>query len=111
MFQGKISCGSLAINPALRQVHNQAQSIYLSKLEFDLLLYLVQHANQICSYEQLLKEVWGHQPCHDPDATIVRLALCRLRKKLDHHPQNPFTLVTVREAGVYFKTSEPIETN
>ncbi|MCA9996848.1 MAG: response regulator transcription factor [Anaerolineales bacterium] len=111
MLQEKISCGSLSINPVLRQVHNQAQLICLSKLEFDLLLYLMRHANQICSYEQLLKEVWLHQPCHTPDATIVRLALCRLRKKLSHHSQNPFALMTVREVGVYFKTSEPIETN
>lgn len=111
MFPEKISCGSLFINPTLRQVHNHDQAICLSKLEFDLLLYLVQQANQICAYEQLLADVWNHQPCQTTDPTIVRLALCRLRKKLGHHPQNPFTFVTVREVGVYFKTSAQIETN
>lgn len=111
MFDGKIICGSLSINIALRQVHNQQQEVYLSKLGFNLFLYLVQNANKLCTYEQLLTDVWHYPKSSKQDAKIVRLALSRLREKLGNCPQNSFTFVTVREVGIYFKTSEPIETN
>lgn len=104
------TCGLVSVSIAMRQLYHQQKEISLSKLEFDLLCYLIQNPNQICTYEQILANVWDYQSHEQADTKIIRLTLCRLRKKLDEHCVSCFAIVTVRGIGICLKTSSQIET-
>ena len=53
--------GRVEIDPASREVTVDGEAIVLRAKEFDLLLSLAEHANQVLSREQLLDRVWGYE--------------------------------------------------
>ncbi len=53
--------GRVAIDPASREVTVDSQPVVLRAKEFDLLLTLAEHPNQVLSREQLLDRVWGYE--------------------------------------------------
>jgi DNA-binding response OmpR family regulator len=53
--------GRLAIDPASREVSIDGNLIPLRAREFDLLLALADHANQVLSRDQLLDMAWGYE--------------------------------------------------
>jgi len=71
----------LALDVANRRVTRAGQPIRLSRQEFDLLLYLVQHRNQVCSRVELLDYVWGVDKVVEPNA--LDKCISRLRQKVD----------------------------
>jgi DNA-binding response OmpR family regulator len=64
----------------------------LSRLEFDLLLFLARHPRQVFSRTQLLSQVWGHT--HTTNRT-VDVHVSRLRTKVD----DPDVVTTVYGLG------------
>ena len=52
--------GRVTIDPASRQVSVDGTPVALRAKEFDLLLMLAEHPNQVLSREQLLDRVWGY---------------------------------------------------
>jgi DNA-binding response OmpR family regulator len=53
--------GRVEIDPTSREVTVDGEAIVLRAKEFDLLLTLADHANQVLSREQLLDRVWGYE--------------------------------------------------
>jgi DNA-binding response OmpR family regulator len=53
--------GRLVIDPASREVSIDGNPIPLRAREFDLLLVLADHANQVLSRDQLLDMAWGYE--------------------------------------------------
>jgi DNA-binding response OmpR family regulator len=53
--------GRVEIDPASREVTVDGKAVALRAKEFDLLLTLAEHANQVLSREQLLDRVWGYE--------------------------------------------------
>ncbi len=53
--------GRVEIDPASREVTVDGEAVALRAKEFDLLLTLAEHANQVLSREQLLDRVWGYE--------------------------------------------------
>ncbi|MBP6786809.1 MAG: response regulator transcription factor [Candidatus Promineofilum sp.] len=53
--------GRVEIDPTSREVTVDGEAIVLRAKEFDLLLSLAEHANQVLSREQLLDRVWGYE--------------------------------------------------
>ncbi|MEI6671729.1 MAG: helix-turn-helix domain-containing protein, partial [Actinomycetes bacterium] len=47
--------------------------------------------------DELLQEVWGYQ--HSTDTRLVNVHVQRLRSKIEHDPENPAIVVTVRGVG------------
>jgi DNA-binding response OmpR family regulator len=72
--------GNITINPAGREVTIQNDRVNLRTKEFDLLLTLVQHANQVLSRDQLLDLVWGYEFYGQTRTVDVHIA--HLRDKL-----------------------------
>lgn len=70
------------------------QAIHLTHREFQILMYLVEHANTIVSREDLLRDVWGYQG--EPQTRSVDMAMIRLRRKLEADPQHPAFLRAAR---------------
>ena len=71
--------------------------IALTPLEFDLLLALAMKPNQVFTREMLLEEVWGYH--YKADTRLVNVHVQRLRSKIEHVPENPEVVVTVRGVG------------
>ena len=86
----------------LRITHLEAKIddhvIQLSPLEHRLLGYLMSHAGQPVSTSQLLENVWDYA-CGVGDNEIVRVAINRLRVKLEPHLTSLPYIRTVRGQG------------
>lgn len=70
----------ISLDPRPRTVIRDGWPLHLSRLEYDLLLFLAQHPRQVFSRSQLLARVWGHT--HTTLRT-VDVHVSRLRGKLD----------------------------
>lgn len=55
-----INCGDLSINQLNCRVFVGSEEIQLTKMEYDLLLYLIENENIVASREQILLSVWGY---------------------------------------------------
>ena len=69
----------------------------LTPLEFDLLVALARKPWQVFTREVLLEQVWGYR--HAADTRLVNVHVQRLRSKIEHDPEHPEIVVTVRGVG------------
>jgi two-component system response regulator MtrA len=92
-----LSIGDLAIDVAGHSVTRAGRPIGLTPLEFDLLVCLARKPWQVFTREVLLEEVWGYR--HAADTRLVNVHVQRLRSKVEHDPENPEVVVTVRGVG------------
>ncbi len=67
----------------------------LTKIEFDLLLYLTENQQKVLSRERIISRVWQTQS--DPQTNIVDVYISRLRRRLDGDPQ--ISIQTLRGNG------------
>lgn len=100
---GSLSIGDLAIDVVGHSVRRDGVGISLTPLEFDLLLCLARRPKQVFTREALLQEVWGYR--HAADTRLVNVHVQRLRAKVEHDPDRPEIVVTVR--GVGYKAGPP----
>ncbi|UDY22737.1 MtrAB system response regulator MtrA [Nocardioides sp. Kera G14] len=92
-----LQIGDLAIDVAGHSVTRDGEPISLTPLEFDLLVCLARKPWQVFSREVLLEQVWGYR--HAADTRLVNVHVQRLRSKVEHDPENPEIVVTVRGVG------------
>ncbi|AIY18432.1 response regulator [Pimelobacter simplex] len=85
------------IDVAGHAVTRGGEEISLTPLEFDLLLCLARKPGQVFSRQVLLEEVWGYQ--HAADTRLVNVHVQRLRSKVEHDPEHPEIVLTVRGVG------------
>jgi two-component system response regulator MtrA len=98
-----LTIGDLAIDVAGHTVIRDEKEIALTPLEFDLLVCLARKPWQVFTREILLEQVWGYR--HAADTRLVNVHVQRLRSKVEHDPENPEIVVTVR--GVGYKAGSP----
>ncbi len=75
--------------------------IYLTRLEFALLQFLIKHKSQALSRDTILDEVWGKEVYAYPRTVDTHIA--HLRKKIEDDPANPSYLLGVRGIGYKFR--------
>ena len=92
-----LTIGDLTIDVAGHTVTRDAKPIALTPLEFDLLVCLARKPHQVFSREVLLEQVWGYR--HAADTRLVNVHVQRLRSKVEHDPENPEIVLTVRGVG------------
>jgi len=92
-----LQIGDLAIDVTGHSVRRGEQSLSLTPLEFDLLLCLARKPGQVFTREALLEEVWGYR--HSADTRLVNVHVQRLRAKIEHDPERPDIVLTVRGVG------------
>ena len=101
-----LSHEELSINPATREVTLDDRLIELTQREFDLLLHLANHRQQVFSRAQLLDTVWGYS--HEGYEATVNTHINRLRKKLKREDSKDDFIKTVW--GVGYKFISPVGT-
>ncbi|GAA1999641.1 MULTISPECIES: MtrAB system response regulator MtrA [Nocardioides] len=92
-----LDIGDLSIDVAGHAVTRGGAPISLTPLEFDLLVCLARKPWQVFTREVLLEQVWGYR--HAADTRLVNVHVQRLRSKVEHDPENPEIVVTVRGVG------------
>nr|WP_277626621.1 MtrAB system response regulator MtrA [Arsenicicoccus piscis] len=95
--QVPLSIGDLAIDVAGHTVRRGEEVLNLTPLEFDLLVALARKPWQVFTREVLLEQVWGYR--HAGDTRLVNVHVQRLRSKIEHDPEHPEIVVTVRGVG------------
>ncbi len=93
----------LSIHLGRMEVKRGSQTLELSQREFDLLLFLAQHADQVFSREELLEKVWNYE--YYGDLRTVDVTVRRLREKVEANPAEPRFILTRRGAGYLFQTT------
>lgn len=93
----------LTIDVAAHEVTRNGERIQLTPLEFDLLALLARKPGQVHTREVLLEKVWGYQ--YKADTRLVNVHVQRLRAKVEHDPENPTIVLTVR--GVGYRAGAP----
>ena len=99
----ELRIGDLTIDVVGHSVKRDGRPLQLTPLEFDLLLCLARKPKQVFTREVLLQEVWGYR--HAADTRLVNVHVQRLRAKVEHDPDKPEIIVTVR--GVGYKAGPP----
>ncbi|MSP61994.1 MAG: response regulator transcription factor [Myxococcales bacterium] len=101
----QVGFGDCEVDLGSRQLRVGGREVELTKLEFDLLAFLVRNAGRVLSRGHLLRDVWGLS--HDGSARTVDNVIAHLRDKLDEDPGAPRHLITLRGAGYRFEL-EPV---
>jgi DNA-binding response OmpR family regulator len=91
-----LQSGDIEVNLLTRKVRRAGIQVALSTTEFELLVYLMSHCDQVVTREQILSSVWGYQ--HDPATNVVDVYVGYLRRKLAR-PDSPAPISTVRSVG------------
>ena len=91
-----LSCGDLKVN--VSSVTKGEKELFLSALEYRLLLILLQNKGQILTRNQLLEEIWDASGEYVNDNTLS-VYMKRLREKIEKNPQSPRLLHTIRGIG------------
>jgi DNA-binding response OmpR family regulator len=73
--------------------------VKLTHLEFELLVFLARHPNQVFSRGQLFNLVWGQSA---GSMRTVDNFVGQLRKRFERDPEEPVHFVTVRGSGYRF---------
>lgn len=97
-----LEVGDLTVDVPQHTVTRGNQEIQLTPLEFDLLVEMARKPSQVHSREELLESVWGYR--NASDTRLVNVHVQRLRSKIEHDPENPEIILTVR--GVGYKTGK-----
>lgn len=83
--QNKLKIGELSIALDERIARLNDIELSLTKIEYELLLYLSENKDKVLSRERILSRVW--QTYSDPNTNIIDVYISRLRKKLDDDPK------------------------
>ncbi len=94
----RIYVGDVIIDRLRGVVLRQSEEIYLTPIEFRLLVYLAQHPNQALSRSQIMNAVWGHDTTAESERAI-NSHIRRLREKVEIDPANPQLIQTVLGIG------------
>jgi len=103
-----VRAGPLAVDLLTRNVTLDGKRISLTRKEYRLLQVLGQHAGNVVTHQQLLKEVWGAGHVHFTQ--YLRILVRKLRHKIEADPARPSIVVTELGVGYRLAQREPAPT-
>ncbi|MDM5319622.1 response regulator transcription factor [Bacillus altitudinis] len=96
----ELSIADLTVNEKTRDIQRAGQMLELTPREYDLLVHLLKHQQQVLTRDQLLTAVWGFD--YYGDTNVVDVYIRYLRKKVDY-PFEKQLIHTVRGVGYVMK--------
>lgn len=96
------SC-DLELFPEEDRVLRDGSEVHLTRTEFWLLLELMSAGGRVVSREDLLRRVWGYD--YFGDTRLLDVHVRRLRRKIEHDPDDPRCVLTARGRG--YRVSQP----
>jgi two-component system alkaline phosphatase synthesis response regulator PhoP len=92
--------GDVRVHLRARQAFKGGHEVRLTRKEFDLLRYLVEHPGEVITRDRLLDEVWGYE--RFPTTRTVDTHILRLRQKFEDDPERPAHILTAHGQGYRF---------
>ena len=93
-----IRLGDVSVDTVKGVVNKNGKDIFLTALEYRLLLVFLNNRGMILSRSQLLEAIWDIAGDFVNDNTLT-VYIKRLREKIEEDPQNPVIIKTVRGLG------------
>jgi two-component system KDP operon response regulator KdpE len=90
----------LTVDMAKRFVSVRGKPVRLTRTEYNLLIYLVQNAGWIRTFEQILENVWG--PEYQGSMDYIHVYVSHLRRKIENDPKNPTYIRSEHGVGYRF---------
>ncbi len=94
--------GDIAIDLDKREVYLDDHPVALKPKEYELLLYLAEHAGRVIPRDTLLEKVWGWE--YTGGSRTVDVHIRWLREKLEKDPSHPRHFMTIRSIGYRFES-------
>jgi len=96
--QSVLTLGDVTLDPVRGMAKKAGRELYLSALEYRLLLVFMNNKGQILTRTRLMEEIWdaGGEFVNDNTLTVY---IKRLREKIEDNPSFPRLIVTVRGMG------------
>ena len=96
--QSVITIGNVTVDTVKGTATKNGKDLYLSALEYRLLLTFLNNPKAVLTRNQLLAEIWDAAGDFVNDNTLT-VYIKRLREKIEDDPQNPKIILTVRGLG------------
>lgn len=90
--------GEISVDTVKGTVSKGGGELFLSALEYRLLLMFVNHRGEVLSRNRLLEEIWDIAGEFVNDNTLT-VYIKRLREKIEDDPQKPVYIKTIRGMG------------
>jgi DNA-binding response OmpR family regulator len=97
----ELAFGDFVLDTRARLLRRGRKELVLTKLEFDLLHYLLHNASRAVSRKELLDRVWGYD--RYPTTRTVDFHVLSLRRKIEPKGAKPRHLLTVQGVGYRFE--------
>ena len=95
-----IAIGDVRLQLRGRQTFKAGRQVKLTRKEYDLLRFLVEHRGEVLTRDRILEEVWGYEQF--PTTRTVDTHILHLRQKLEEDPERPVLIVTAHGQGYKF---------
>ncbi len=99
--QGRLVHGEILVDLERHETTVRGKHVELTPTEFNLLVYLMEHAGKVLPHQTILQHVWG--PEYGPENEYLRVYIGRLRQKIEQDPSTPRYLLTERGIGYSFE--------
>lgn len=77
------------------------QEVFLTNLEFNLLIYLASQPDRVFTYQQIYEAVWGEPYACEKNNIMTHIS--HLKNKIEPDPMHPQFIENVRGVGYRFK--------
>lgn len=101
LIKNEIKIRGLRIDTSSREVFVDDREVTLTSKEYELLLYLSRHPNQVLTKDQIFECVWGYEKSLDPSTVAVHVS--KLRDKIEINNANPQYIETKWGIGYRLK--------
>lgn len=88
--------GRIVVDKERRTVQRDGVQLPMSRLQFDLLAYLMERPGHVVKRQEIFEQVW-HYPSGSTATVTVHIG--QLRRKIERDPSRPVHLITVRGIG------------
>lgn len=93
-----IKIGNVTIDIRGAKVLKNGRDVFLTALEYKILLILALNPNQVFTRDKILADIWDVNEEYVNDNTLT-VYIKRIREKIEDEPENPKIIVTVRGLG------------
>jgi len=91
------SIGGISMNDKLKEVTLDQEPVFLTKIEYNILKFFLQHPGESFSPKEIYQNVWNDNPLGNERTVAVHIR--HLREKLEYDPANPRYLKAVWGRG------------
>lgn len=104
MTEGNLVIGGICLNDQAKEVFVDGEPCKLTKTEYDILKFLMEHPGQVFSPKEIYSTVWK-EICLDNVGTVA-VHIRRLREKIEINPSDPRYIKVVWGRG-YMMSPQP----